>query len=87
MTCLESAGNSKYYYVEPSPAGFAELAQGTSGRADWDAGIARIKKMVGNDRYIPTLAQMQTFGDGSPTDNALIAQNLMPASLTIDGQH
>lgn len=87
IACIESAGHSRYVYVQPSPTGYADYAIGTARRASWDEGQAEIAKLVGVDRYIPTLTQMQAFGDGSTTDNNLIAQGLMPASLRIDDIH
>lgn len=87
ITCLEAAGHSRYYYVQPSPGGYDDYSIGTARRASWDEGQAEIAKLVGVSRYIPTLSQMQTHGSGSASDNALIAKGLMPANLRADDIH
>ncbi|NNH88177.1 hypothetical protein [Acinetobacter terrae] len=87
ITCLEAAGHSRYYYVQPSPGGYDDYSIGTARRASWDEGQAEIKKLIGASRYIPTLSQMQAYGSGSQSDNALIAKGLMPANLRADDIH
>ncbi|MER9092221.1 hypothetical protein NKI34_14060 [Mesorhizobium sp. M0700] len=37
--------------------------------------------------YVPTLAIMQTYSDGSPSDVAAVAAGLWPTSQTTDGLH
>lgn len=83
IACVEAAGHSRFVYVQPSPTAYSDLAIGTPRRSSWDKGQAEIAKLVGVDRYIPTVAEMLSHGDGSTTDNNLIAQGLMPASLRL----
>jgi hypothetical protein len=74
-------------YVQPNIGSGTDNYTGQPVRVTWDAVEAGVLSHVGSDYYIPLLAGMQAAGNGSPEDNADIANGIWPRSLTGDGLH
>lgn len=87
VACCNAAGHARYVYVQGSCGNNTQYALGTALRDGLEAAWSEVAAYMGADRYMPTFAQMRGFGDGGATDNALVAQGLMPRSLTSDGLH